>query len=203
MLMILCFVLLSYEMIPDKLNVFRLSESFEYLIQTLPRRGGVVVVSRDPNGELVFGFGVDNKSKEITDFGGGIAYSREKETPTGGALREFCEESAGIFQNKIDYSNITDIPVVIYQNIFIMFVPINYSSLDEISKEYQNLTNQNPKREISKIVWLTEYDLCRSLLFSQMSQKPAYTRHGKFYSIVSKLLEVAMPYVLMSIKQIM
>lgn len=200
--MILCFVLLSYEMTPDKLNVFRLSESFEYLIQILPHRGGVVVVSRDLKGNLVFGFGVDRRSNELTDFGGGIAYSREKETPTGGALREFSEESAGIFQNKIDYTNISDIPVVVNNNMFIMFVPIKYSSLDDISREYQKLTYTDPKREISKIVWLTEFDLRQSLIFSQIYHTPASTRYGKFYSIVSKLLKSSFADVLMSIKEI-
>lgn len=47
------------------------------------------------NGKVYFGFGIDTRTSELTDFGGGV--QKQDKTPINTAIREFREESLGIF----------------------------------------------------------------------------------------------------------
>lgn len=60
---------------------------------SIVRRGGVVPYMRTPTGGLYI-FPVDYRTGDVTDFGGGI---NARETMVNGAMREFQEESYGIF----------------------------------------------------------------------------------------------------------
>jgi len=59
------------------------------------QRGGVIVYTRYI-GQLYFALGVDSGTGELTDFGGGISYRRDANAVTG-SLREFHEETLGVF----------------------------------------------------------------------------------------------------------
>ncbi len=97
----------------------------------------------------------DKKSKQITDFGGGV---KKYESSMSGALREFREESREIFEGTIytcHNNKVLDI-ALIKDNMSVLFVPID-------EKWYGNATsvfNSSNKKdgvfgEVSKIFWVS------------------------------------------------
>ena len=60
-----------------------------------PRRAGVIIYTVS-NGRLYFAMGLDSNTHDLTDFGGTVEYETD-ENAVKGALREFSEETLGIF----------------------------------------------------------------------------------------------------------
>lgn len=61
-----------------------------------PTRAGVIMYG-SYQGTVYIGLGIDANSHELTDFGGGVDYKVDPDAIVGG-LREFQEETLGIFQ---------------------------------------------------------------------------------------------------------
>lgn len=121
-----------------------------------PQRGGVILYTI-VDGRLLFGFGLDSTYDELTDFSGGIKYKKDKNL-IDGALREFREESEGLyFLNKED---VIHSPVLIDKHNVIMFLYTSESP-DEITYQFQN--QYGHKSEIKNIVWVTEDELRSAL----------------------------------------
>jgi len=74
------------------------------------------------DGQPLFYMGIDTVCGELTDFGGSL-WKEIKETPLACAIREFDEESLGVFP-KIDLENALCIYDV-YRLVIFMLVPIN------------------------------------------------------------------------------
>src|SRR5579863_2519100 len=94
-----------------------------------PMRSGAIVYTFI-KGKIYFIFGVDANSKNITDFAGGVAIKTE-DSITGG-LREFCEESLGIF-GLITTEEIKKCLAIYDSNNLIMLVPLKL----DLEKKYQ------------------------------------------------------------------
>ena len=141
-----------------------------------PLRAGVIVYTIY-KGKTYFILGIDTASGNITDFGGGISFKRENAI-TGG-LREFSEETLGIF-GSIDVDEIKNCVSVHNDKEVIIFVPfkINIESkyLEFMSRvkqvenpEVMDLFILNKKQFISlidgrDINGITMYDKIRNLL---------------------------------------
>lgn len=122
---------------------------------TRPIRGGVIICNIDPSGEIYFGLGVDEKTGELTDFGGGIKY-RQDSSPIHGALRELTEETLSVF-GYIDPKDpaVQKSPIIVSSKMMIMFIRIEISEERErVSERFRNRVKYATNPEIKDIIWL-------------------------------------------------
>ncbi len=134
-----------------------------------PKRAGVIMYTTY-NGVLYFGLGVDQKSHDLTDFGGGVYYTGDRNAVRG-ALREFDEETLSIFKN-ITPEEISHCLSIYDENNLIIFVRIAMNP-DLVSKTFNEtyntitlaheLSDTKPKKsqipEVCSITWLTWEEL--------------------------------------------
>lgn len=119
-----------------------------------PQRGGVILYTII-NDQLLFGFGLDSTYNEFTDFSGGISYKRDQNAIEG-SLREFCEETEGLYC-ALHLEDVIDAPVIIDKHNLIIFLYTDESP-DEITYAFQNL-KRTKKSEVKNIIWVTEQEL--------------------------------------------
>lgn len=93
------------------------------------KRAGIIPFTL-VNGELIFYMGVDTMTGELTDFGGSI-YKDIKETAIECAIREFKEESLGVFPEEAlkSLSKALCVYDVYRVVVFIMVPPGDYATL--------------------------------------------------------------------------
>ena len=132
-----------------------------------PKRGGVIVYTNH-NNKFQFALGLDRKSEELTDFGGGIRYSTDQ-VAYYGALRELKEESLGVFGD-ISQSVLQDAIVLCDLNMMIILIQLNVDP-DSIVIDFneKKKTISSDKLENSTIVWLSEktfLDIARGITIS-------------------------------------
>lgn len=120
-----------------------------------PQRAGVIMYTVH-NDMVYVGMGIDMKTHDLTDFGGGISYKKDRDVITG-ALREFHEETLGIFR-KLNYDDISS-SAVLYDDIYNLIVFI-YIDVDPniISERFLTSFTTAAKAEICGIEWLTWED---------------------------------------------
>lgn len=110
------------------------------------------------NGKIYYLLARHKDTNELGDFGGGV---RKYEFALSGGLREFNEESRGIFsdQSKNINDRVNDIAIVDNDNIMaILFLPLNLDCLDDKIQDKFSNKNQFGKysNEISELVWFDE-----------------------------------------------
>jgi len=151
-------------------------------------RAGVIVTSRGPCGRIFYGFGVDAKTREITDFGGGV---RARETVTGSALREFAEESLGVFDDACDTSPCARHLCAFNKSMLILFlriasrVPTAEISINFDKKARGDASAIASPQEVSAIVWLTEKELRDTL----RGVSPKYIMYSRVRRLLSACVE--------------
>ncbi|QIN54178.1 hypothetical protein [Cedratvirus kamchatka] len=139
-----------------------------------PLRAGVIVYTVHKN-KLLFCMAVDRKTSEITDFGGGVSYKKDK-TTAAGALREFTEESLGVF-GKFYPSSLDNCVVVYNNNMAIFFLPLNCNP-EEVTQTFTVRYRKEKVNEVSSLAWMSK----KGFLHHLQSDKIFYIR-------VSKLLQ--------------
>ncbi len=124
-----------------------------------PKRGGVIVHTLH-EGKTLFGLGLDRRYKEITDFGGGVKYSKDQNAVIG-ALREFMEESLYVF-GPISPENVRDAMVTYTPQLAIILVNIQVDPrAASILFRERACTLDLP--EVSDIVWLTSEEFMHTI----------------------------------------
>lgn len=113
-------------------------------------RAGVIVYTIY-NNKVYFGMGVDFESKDITDFGGRVSYYNDKNVLVG-ALREFTEETLGVF-GLIKPDQVSDCPIVYDSDNLILFIHLKVD-IATINNSFEIAKQKVNKPEITKIVWL-------------------------------------------------
>lgn len=117
-------------------------------------RCGVIPYNILPDNTILFGLGLDSKSKELTDFGG---HSLPYENAVTAALREFNEESLGIFGN-INKKSIKNQLAVHNNHDFVIFInlEINLLMVDKIFyRIWRQKINEHYYVENCAILWFT------------------------------------------------
>ncbi|SHO33117.1 Hypothetical protein BQ3484_49 [Cedratvirus A11] len=155
-----------------------------------PLRAGVIVytlytpcsLEKNPKNKLLFCMGVDRKTSEITDFGGGVSYKKDK-TTAAGALREFTEESLGVF-GKFYPSSLDNCVVVYNNNMAIFFLPL-VCSPEDITHTFSERYRKERSNEVSSLAWMDKKGFLRCLFAEKI-----------FYVRVSKLLQPVIKEVL-------
>lgn len=155
-----------------------------------PKRAGIVLYYIQPNKEILFGFGIDARFGEITDFAGGI--KKKDGNAICGALREFHEETLFIF-NDIPVENINECPVFYDESNLIIFMLIDINPVivtNSFNTRYAEIVMKNVLKrndhkhlkpiiepEISQIVWMNVKDFYMTLYNS-----------NNFYHVVRNFL---------------
>jgi hypothetical protein len=131
-----------------------------------PQRAGVIMYTIIDN-NVYFGMGLDTKTNDITDFGGGVSYKTDYNAIYG-ALREFQEETLSIFK-KINIDDILNSPVIYDLNNLIIFIYVELNPTDicdKFNEKFIKISNQKLSRknepEVCGIVWLNfeQLDFC-------------------------------------------
>lgn len=145
-----------------------------------PQRGGVILYTRI-KGELLFGFGLDSTYDELTDFSGGISYKKDKNA-IDGSLREFCEESEGLYC-ALNLAHVMEAPVIVDKHNLIMFL-YTEESPEEINYHFHNQF-KTKKSEIKDIIWVTEKELRMAILirlpYIYARVRNFLEKYGNFY----------------------
>lgn len=151
-----------------------------------PPRAGVIIYTKY-NNEIYYGLGIDSVSKEITDFGGGISYKERDKNVILGALREFKEETLGIFGD-VHYLDILESPVIYNKQNLIIFKYVDLSPL--MIRELFLIAYQEQRRppEVCDIVWMNTNELkhcimTRGKMFFRVQN--FLQRAGNFYWLIS------------------
>lgn len=147
-----------------------------------PQRAGVILYTV-VNGATYFGLGLDARTHDLTDFGGGVIYKTDQNVIRG-ALREFDEETLQIF-NPVTLDEIKQCPVIYDENNLIIFIHVNVDpnvACKTFNDEYEQIIKRNEKErqensaqqsrsqsqkirdpEVCAITWLTWEDFQRSM----------------------------------------
>ena len=124
-----------------------------------PQRAGVIIYTKW-NNEYYYGLGIDTASKEITDFGGGISYKRD-ENVICGALREFKEETLGIFGD-VRYEDVLEAPVIYNNTNLIIFKYVHEDPFlirERFLQHFIEAENTKDIPEVCDIIWMTTTEL--------------------------------------------
>lgn len=117
-----------------------------------PNRAGAIVYTIH-KGRVYFIGGIDTKSGEFTDFAGGISYKTDSNALSGG-LREFMEESLGIFGD-ISVEEIGECITVYDQSNLIIFLPLKMN-INAIYTEFINRLRYFPQPEVKDLIFLNK-----------------------------------------------
>lgn len=142
--------------------ITRISTVRQYLEhEYYSKRGGVILVS-NVDRRTNYGLGIDCSTNELTDFGGKI---RPHENSIEGALREFREETLGIFDTP-PLEELQDCIVVHNSEILVLFIRVQIKPID-ICKAFTDALFEavatKKKTEVTGMMFFTEADF-RELL---------------------------------------
>jgi len=120
-----------------------------------PKRAGIIPYVMD-NGTMYFALATDMRSGDLTDFAGQVEYYK-KENCIQGALREFAEESLGVF-GSIELSRLRECRAIYSKKNMIIFVETiaNRSQICEhFDKKFSIQYKGNKKMETRDIIWVS------------------------------------------------
>lgn len=180
----------------NQVHVCKASEIDLKLVK--PGRAGVIV-STIYNGIRYFGFGIDWKTSEITDFGGGAAYTktnfaknqvrkknRRRRTDTDvihAALRECREESFsehvfGPLWDKVDIST-----AIYNSKMLILIIPLVICPFIS-SLIFNSIVVTKKKHEIRQIYWMNEELLKSKLKYNVPTMDSPFIMYNKVQSFL-------------------
>jgi len=156
-----------------------------------PHRAGVIIYTVI-NDAVYFGLGLDARTHDLTDFGGGVMYKSDL-NPINGALREFREETLNIFE-EITNEDIAE-SIVLYDNrnliIFIhMDLDPNSVSL-AFNNKYASVVQQNAdfsSRKSKRSSGKNDPEVCGITWITWEELQIAINRPGILYTKVQKFL---------------
>jgi hypothetical protein len=145
-----------------------------------PQRAGIIMytVCKDAT---YFGLGLDDRTHDLTDFGGTVRYKLNENAITG-ALREFQEETLEIFE-PLTKDMIQNCPVIYDECNLIIFVHVQVdpdSACKAFNEKYRSLADKFPCPEVCGIMWLSWEEFRRNI-----------KEHGDLYPRVQKFLSRA------------
>jgi len=144
-----------------------------------PKRAGIIPYTFH-EGKIIFGMGIDHKFQELTDFGGGARYTKDKDAVVG-ALREFTEESLHVF-GPLFPESIQNAIVSYTQVMAIFFVYINVNPR-HASLLFQERVSTLDVPEVSSLAWLSLDEFKQALTTGRTSSGM------QIYSCVRRMLK--------------
>lgn len=170
-------------------ELFRLSSVNGLSLTKKVQRAGIIPYTVVENGDVVFGFGIDARSGDYSDWGGG--FSRRCDIlPLMCAIREFHEEILGIASIKI--RDLKYEPCIVKDGVMILFVYFDPTTLFSMPSEFKRchtLQSQYSKLEMSGM----------KLIFG--SKVMDEINLGRIYCVISKPLISHLSGVIQMIQQ--
>lgn len=139
-------------------------------------RAGVIIYTIY-KGKLYFILGIDSKTRDITDFGGGVAFKSKNENSITGGLRELKEESLGIF-GTIKSSEINKCLAVYDEDTIIIFVPLKIN-LQNKYMEFLNRVKNYPNPEVIDLRFFDKRQFIELINGKDTNEKRMYHRIKK------------------------
>ncbi len=145
-----------------------------------PQRAGVIIYTLY-DGSIKFGMGLDSESHDLTDFAGSIRYRHDRNVISG-ALREFDEETLGIFES-ITKEDIDQCLVIYDEYNLIIFIHMDIDPnavCSTFNDKYEKIMNDEKRvsdPEVCGITWLEWEDFQNSI---KQKDKNLWTRLQKF-----------------------
>ncbi len=139
--------------------------------KTGPNRAGVIPFTVREH-RIYFLLGIDRRTRELTDFGGGV---KSTETMVDAALREFTEETCTIFESVITKEHIKRSPAVTNptRDSAIFFLHIDPAWLDSAEPSFRlrqrNLCDIRKHNELIGIKWISDQDF-KMVAFNRRNQ---------------------------------
>lgn len=129
------------------------------------KRAGIVIYTTI-NDCIYFGFGLDSRTHDLTDFGGHVEYIKDS-TPVHGAIREFEEETLNIFV-PFDIKDIKQCLTIYDLSNLIIFVRMNVDPEKvcvSFNKQFQqSISKNNDIPEVCGITWLTYEEFRQNII---------------------------------------
>lgn len=154
-----------------------------------PERAGVVLYCTYKK-QTYFYFGLHFGTHDLTDFGGGVKYSKYNEDVIDGALRELDEEILGIIDPQINKKQVLEFPVLYDNKNLILFIRINLENPDDLPKAY-NKRYQSKKSFESKDEISSEPEICGITLLTWEQLQISLSKEDVLYSRVKRFLNNA------------
>lgn len=192
--------LITYDFKPKKSLYKDLKSSpvFKTTVQNIdlncvrPSRAGVIIYTVYKECTY-FGLGLDSKTHDLTDFGGTVIYSFDKDVIRG-ALREFDEEILQIIK-PITYENIRKCPVIYNDKNLIIFVHINVNPEDfckYFNQKCTSIINSNKIiRQSQKEINIKDPEVCGITWLTWEEFSTKIKEKGAMFSRVQKFLHSA------------
>lgn len=149
-----------------------------------PERSGVIIKYGN-----YFCLGQDTKSSDLSDFGGGIKYSRDSGVIMG-TIRELKEESLGVFNISFDTFRNNSI---VYGNekmaIFILTLPETFSfeQMEVYQQQFMNAYERYSRSEMKNLYWIPQDELLKSFHQREYQGIPIYSRVCNLFRSVRNL----------------
>ncbi len=151
--------------------------SGHFLKKLQPERGGVIMIKDNASNKdgLLFGFGRDTKTREVTDFAGHSKHTDSNIVYT--ALREFKEETLWIFDVSMDV--LRSCNMYICRTDAVIMLPVSFSTQEmsvEYNKRFLHYVNNGRRTEVSELLWFRERQITHVM------------KHRRFYKRVENML---------------
>lgn len=136
-------------------------------------RAGIIPYIRLDNGNVWYCLGIDDKSGDLSDFGGGVE-KRDKGNYQLTAIREFDEETLGVF-GTLSIRDIYNSYVIFYAHTAIIFLRINLDI--ESFKYYQEefklrRDGLHKQTEMRDIAWISnDHILSRPRIYDKIHKQ--------------------------------
>lgn len=172
----------------EETNVFRRDRKLPCTVTTIEKldmnkvehlmRGGVVMCT-ESNGEKYLIFAIDDKTHELTDFGG----TREKKDANiiDTSIREFHEETLGLF-DKLSWDDIKKCTCVYDSDSIVLFIRTSLN-INDIAERFLELAKGEKDIEVCGIMPVSILNFIRCM----KTPKPG-CKSGVFYHRLERLL---------------
>lgn len=125
-----------------------------------PKRAGVIPYTKIDN-IFYFCLGIDSRHRELTELAGGVSYSTDFNW-INGAIREFREESLGIFEN-LTVDDVKNSPVIFDEYNSMILYQVENVDPQRMCDEFLIRYNQQDNAEVCAIVWIPYSELHKIL----------------------------------------